>query len=126
MHDVRIAARLLVKDGRFTLIAVLALALGVGANNTLFTVVNAICLRGLPIDGIKRFVDVSNRDGSGRPIPLSPRQFHDLIESRPPSIDAFAGYVTRQATLRDDQSAAERVSVAYVTTNALALMGQQP
>jgi putative ABC transport system permease protein len=40
---------------------VLALALGIGANNTLFTVVNAICIRGLPFAGVDRLVDVSNR-----------------------------------------------------------------
>ena len=45
-QDVRFSARLLLKERRVTLVAVLALALGIGVNNTLFTVVNAICLRG--------------------------------------------------------------------------------
>ena len=62
-QDVRFSARLLARDRRFTFVAVLALALGIGANNTLFTVVNAICIRGLPFAGVDRLVDVSNRPG---------------------------------------------------------------
>ena len=57
-HDltqaVRYSARRLVKERRVTLVAVLALALGIGVNNTQFTVVNAICIRGLPIPGVER------------------------------------------------------------------------
>jgi predicted permease len=126
LQDVRFSARLLVKDRAFTAVAVLALALGVGANNTLFTVVNAICIRGLPIDGADRVIDVSNRDGSGRPSPLSPRQFEDLGAARLASVHAFAAYVTRPATLRDDQSAAERMTVAYISTNAFTEIGARP
>ena len=80
-QDVRFAARLLLKDRSFTVIAVLALALGIGVNNTLFTVVNALCIRGLPVDAAGRVVDISNRDRSGRPMPLSRRQFEDLLAS---------------------------------------------
>jgi putative ABC transport system permease protein len=125
-RDVRFSARLLLKDRRFTLVAVLALALGVGANNTLFTVVNAICIRGLSVADVDRLVDVSNRGGSGRPMPLSIRQFEDLVAARPPAIDAFAAYATRPATLRDEQSAAERIAVAHISTNAFALIRQPP
>src|SRR4051812_48321983 len=69
-QDVRFAARLLGKDRRFTIVAVFALALGIGANTTLFTVVNAICIRGLSVPGADRLVDVSTRIGAGRPTPL--------------------------------------------------------
>jgi len=125
-QDVRFSARLLARDRRFTFVAVLALALGIGANNTLFTVVNAICIRGLPFAGVDRLVDVSNRPGSGRPQPLSPRQFADLAAARPAAVESFAAYATRPATLRDDASPAERITVAYVSPNAFTLLGQQP
>src|SRR6059036_3301365 len=49
-QDVRFAARLLAKDRRFTLAATVALALGIGANTTVFTIVNGTLLRALPFD----------------------------------------------------------------------------
>jgi putative ABC transport system permease protein len=125
-QDVRFSARLLARERSFTLVAVLALALGVGVNNTQFTVVNAICLRGLPMDDPDRVVDVSNRDQADRPLPLSRRQFDDLLASRPAAIEALSAYATRPATLRDEQLAAESVAVAYVSTNAFAVVRQHP
>src|SRR3982751_6147665 len=48
-EDWRFAGRLLLKDKWFTLVAVVALALGIGVNATVFTFVNAVLIRGLPI-----------------------------------------------------------------------------
>ena len=64
-HDLRLAARLLFKDSRFTFPAVLALALGIGMNGTMFTVVNAMT-RGLPTDSADRIMAIHARDGAGR------------------------------------------------------------
>src|SRR6185503_17497109 len=83
-QDVRFSGRLLLKERRVTLVAVLALALGIGVNNTQFTVVNAVCLRGLPMPGIDRVVDISNRDETRRGVPLSLREF-EALRSAPPT-----------------------------------------
>ncbi len=48
-QDVQFASRLLIKDKWFALVAIVALALGIGVNATVFTFVNAVLIRGLPI-----------------------------------------------------------------------------
>ena len=47
-HDLRFAVRLLLKERWFSAVAIVALALGIGLNATVFTLVNAVLIRGLP------------------------------------------------------------------------------
>ncbi len=61
-QDVRYAARILAKNPGFAAVAVLSLALGIGANTTIFTVVNAILLNPLPVKNITRLVEVDTID----------------------------------------------------------------
>ena len=61
-QDIRYAIRMLLKNRGFSAIAILSLALGIGANTTIFTVVNAILLHPLPVKDISRLVQVDTVD----------------------------------------------------------------
>src|SRR5260370_39791488 len=61
-QDVKHGARILLKNPGFAAVAVLSLALGIGANTTIFTVVNAILLNPLPVKDISRLVEADTID----------------------------------------------------------------
>ena len=77
LQDLRFAARRIVKDRWFTVASVVALALGIGANSAVFTLVNAVLLRGLPLDNADRIMWIDSRDQRGRPAGVSFQDYED-------------------------------------------------
>src|SRR5437899_9135916 len=65
IKDVRYAVRSLLKHPAFTLVSVITLALGIGANTAIFTVLNAVMLRALPVKDPEQLVFLSNPDRHG-------------------------------------------------------------
>src|SRR5690349_22620434 len=66
MNDLKFAFRQLLKNPGFTMVAMLTLALGIGANTAIFTVVNALVLRALPVRDPHDLVQASLAGGPGR------------------------------------------------------------
>ncbi|HKP86338.1 MAG TPA: ABC transporter permease [Blastocatellia bacterium] len=91
IQDLRYGVRMLVKNPGFTLVAVLTLALGIGANTAIFSVVNAVVLRPLPYpnpDRIVRFYWQFETDE----IPAVTSMEFEFWKDRSRSFDSVAGY----------------------------------
>jgi putative ABC transport system permease protein len=124
-RDFRHAVRTLRRAPGFTLVAVFALGLGIGVNTTFFTIVNAICLRGLPIESPERVMYVSGRDAQDRPANLSYLEF-DELRSRTTAFEHVAAYTITVAVVADSRQPPERVSAAYVSAGGFELLGDCP
>ena len=88
-HDVRFAVRLLVKDRWMSLAAVTALALGIAANNAVFTIVNGLLFRDLPFGEPDRIVTIGTAP-AGSPRPNAGVSLLDVQDSRG-AVQAFDG-----------------------------------
>ena len=125
VRDLRYALRNLRRSPGFTAVAVVALGLGIGVNTTFFTIVDAICLRGLPIDEPDRVMYVSTRDAANRPGNLSYAEF-DELRSRTRAFARVAGYTITVAALADNDQPPARVPGAYISAGAFELLGDRP
>ena len=120
LHDLRYAARMLRKQPGFTIAAVLTLALGIGANTAVFSLVNATLFQRLPVPDRERLVYVNRGTGGVFSYPQ-----YEALRDHAPSFEALAGWGGITASLHAGDSA-ELVSGFIVTGNFFEVLGIQP
>src|SRR6476620_9005833 len=124
-HDLRFAIRLLLKDRWFTLVAASALALGIGVNNTVFTFVNAVLIRGLPFDDPDRIMSLGTRDARTRDRGVSYLAFRDW-QAGTHAFTGMAAFQGATMNVSDEGRAPERFGGPYISANAFRLIGEKP
>lgn len=122
--DIRFATRVLLKDRRFTLAAIIALALGIGANTTAFTFLNSIVLRPLPLATPDRLVSLRMVDARNRPLGVSyadARDWRDAARSFSSLVVSF-DFTTN---VSDEGIPAARYMGSFIAADALQMVGGQ-
>jgi putative ABC transport system permease protein len=129
-QDLRYAARTLWKRPGFTAAAVLTLAIGIGSNAAIFTVINAVLLRPLPFPHSEQLVSVYTRylPSSGYDFPyfaLSGPEFAD-VRGRVNAFASIAAYGSGSRNLTRGNGEAERVLTMRVTSEFFDVIGVRP
>src|SRR3954467_11331395 len=125
MQDLKYGLRMLARSPGFTLVAVLSLALGIGANTAIFSLVNALVLRPLPVHDPQSLVLVSTTDqrNPGN-LPLSHLNFRDLRAQNAVFTDMAAISFNQMNYAHGQES--EQVPVQVVSANFFSLLGAEP
>ena len=127
MNDLRFAFRQLRKAPGFTFVAILTLALGIGANTAIFSLVNGVLLRPLPFPNAERIIYFDGKNPAAG-ITESNISFLDFTDwsQQTDLFASTAAYWTGNANFGADGAEPERVPRAGVTTGFFAVLGVQP
>ncbi len=123
-HDVRYALRQLRKTPGVAMLAILTLALGVGANTAIFTVIESVLLRPLPYAHSDRMLSVGppgDKPGFSATSWLNYRDIRDQTKL----LRTVAGY-TEDGTVLETKDVSLSVAAPHVTTNLFSMLGAQP
>jgi putative ABC transport system permease protein len=124
-QDVRFAVRLLRRDPAFTVTIVTVLALGIGVNSMMFTIVNAHAIRGLPIRDADRVVYLTTADDKSPDMGVSYLDFSDW-QAGVRTFDALAAFTRERVVLSGDGAVPERLSATYISASGFRVVGVQP
>jgi putative ABC transport system permease protein len=126
MQDVRYGLRSLKKSPGSTLVAILALGLGIGANTAIFSVINAVLIRPLPYADASRLVVIffnQKQKNLNRQM-ISPADFEDY-KQQATVFDGLGAFRAKAAVLTGKETP-EQVETATVSPSLLVMLGMQP
>ncbi len=123
-QDLRYGTRMLRRSPSFTAVAALALALGIGANTAIFSVINAVLLRPLPYKDTERIVAIKEWTVQG-PAQVTPANFLDWREQNK-VFEEMAAVSTRRANLTGQGGEPQRINLAVTSANFFQVLGVQP
>src|SRR5882724_10596749 len=126
LHDVRYGLRMLIKSPVFTIVTIVTLALGIGANTAIFSIVNTVLLRPLPYSNPERLVKITfNNPGTGQKnIPYSVPELDDL-RSRAEIFDDVSVVWDVSVNLTGSKQP-ERLEFLAVSPNYFSMLGVVP
>jgi predicted permease len=119
--DLKVAARTLWKSRGFTIVAVLTIALGIGANTAIFTLIHAVMLKSLPVSNpgeLYRFGDTNNccvNGGLQGSYSLYPYPFYKSLQEQTPEFVQLAGFQATVSNLAVRRTGVSRVAEAYTS-----------
>ena len=127
MEDLRYAARMLIKNPAFTVIAVLTLALGVGANTAIFSIVDWLMLRPLPVKDPQQLTVLAFQQGNAGFLQntFSIAEYRDFRDQLGSPFSDVLGYQIGMDGISEN-GRPDRVVTAYVSGNFFTSLGVQP
>ena len=126
LQDLRFAVRLIVKERWFSAVAIVALSLGIGLNATVFTLVNAVLIRGLPFKDSQDLYMVAwqVKRQAGRATSRSSTSRSGAAQTK--TFSGLGGWTGGSMNISDDRGMPEQARGTYMTANAFSVVGQRP
>lgn len=126
VQDLRYGARMLVKNSGFTLIATIMLAGGIGVNTAVFSVVNAVMLKPLPVTQPDELVSLYTSDFSGPLYGASSYPDYVDLRDRSDMLNGLIAYWRQSVSLKGVDLAEEFITADIVTGNYFEVLGVRP
>ena len=124
-HDVRYSFRMLLKHKGFTVVAVLTLALGIGINTAMFSVLNTFLFRSLPYPESDRLIRVFRTSPHSQSWPFSNANFFDQHDQNS-VFEKMAAYTFASRNLTEEGHTAERLMGLAATADFFPMLGVAP
>jgi predicted permease len=125
LQDIRYGSRSILRSLRFSIAAVLTLALGIGANTAMFSVIRSVLMRSWPFPHSSRLVVVSERQANGNSNLFSTQDFLDW-KQQSPLLAGMGAHVSWQFNISGLGEPPQRIAGGVISHDFLADLGVQP
>ena len=127
LNDLRFAVRMMLKHRWFSLAVIVTLALGIGVNTTVFTLVNAVLFKPVPVPGGERIVTVSNRapGGENRHESVSLADYREY-RAQNRTFEGLEGAALGDTVLSENDNPPQRYEMARITAGLFGLLHVPP